>query len=141
LLHSDAEFEHSFESDLESTSRDIGLKQLRLANFAIIIKELQNLKASKNTRLEGLEIGCGNGWWLETCRANDIECTGIEPEHIYEHYHKENGLNVVYGFYPEVSPKKKADMILSFLTTFLNISPISMRWWKACARTLPRMDC
>ncbi len=107
LLHSDAEFEHSFESDLESTSRDIGLKQLRLANFAIIIKELQNLKASKNTRLEGLEIGCGNGWWLETCRANDIECTGIEPEHIYEHYHKENGLNVVYGFYPEVSPAKK----------------------------------
>ena len=106
LLHSDAEFEHSFESDLESSSRDIGLKKLRLANFDIIIKELKNLKTSKNTRLEGLEIGCGNGWWLETCRANDIECTGIEPEHIYEHYHQANGLNVIYGFYPAVSPKK-----------------------------------
>jgi len=104
LLHSDAEFEHSFQSDLESESRDIGLKQLRLKNFATIIKEL---KAEKNGKLTGLEIGSGNGWWLETCKANDIKCTGIEPEHIYENYHKENKLDVVYGFYPDVSPQKE----------------------------------
>ena len=104
LLHSDAEFEHSFQSDLESESRDIGLKQLRLKNFATIIKEL---KSEKSGKLTGLEIGSGNGWWLETCRANDIKCTGIEPEHIYENYHKENKLDVVYGFYPDVSPKKE----------------------------------
>ena len=103
LLHSDAQFEHSFESDLESTSRDIGLKQLRLGNFMTIISKL---KAIKSGKIEGLEIGCGNGWWLETCRDNDIKCTGIEPEHIYENYHKENKLNVIYGFYPDVSPKK-----------------------------------
>ena len=104
LLHSDAEFEHSFQSDLESESRDIGLKQLRLKNFATIIKEL---KAEKHGKLTGLEIGSGNGWWLETCKANDIKCTGIEPEHIYEHYHTENKLDVNYGFYPDVSPKKE----------------------------------
>ena len=104
LLHSDAEFEHSFQSDLESESRDIGLKQLRLNNFATIIKEL---KSEKPGKLTGLEIGSGNGWWLETCKANDIKCTGIEPEHIYENYHKENNLDVVYGFYPDVSPKKQ----------------------------------
>jgi 2-polyprenyl-3-methyl-5-hydroxy-6-metoxy-1,4-benzoquinol methylase len=104
LLHSDAEFEHSFQSDLESESRDIGLKQLRLKNFATIIKEL---KTEKSGKLTGLEIGSGNGWWLETCKVNDIKCTGIEPEHIYENYHKENKLDVVYGFYPDVSPKKE----------------------------------
>ncbi len=104
LLNSDAEFEHSFQSDLESESRDIGLKQLRLKNFAAIIKEL---KTEKGGKLEGLEIGSGNGWWLETCKTNDIKCTGIEPEHIYENYHKENKLDVVYGFYPDVSPKKE----------------------------------
>lgn len=103
LQHSDAQFEHSFQSDLESTARDIGLKQLRLKNFDTIIHELQKLKPGK---LTGLEIGSGNGWWLETCRANHIDCTGIEPEHIYENYHKENKLNIVYGFYPDVSPKR-----------------------------------
>jgi SAM-dependent methyltransferase len=104
LLNSDAQFEHSFESDLESTSRDIGLKQLRLKNFDTIILELLELKGE--SKLSGLEIGSGNGWWLETCRKKNIDCIGIEPEHVYENYHKENELNVIYGFYPDVSPKK-----------------------------------
>lgn len=104
LQNSDAQFEHSFQSDLESTARDIGLKQLRLKNFDTIISGLQKIKPGK---LQGLEIGSGNGWWLETCRANGIDCIGIEPEHIYENYHKENKLNIVYGFYPDVSPKKE----------------------------------
>jgi SAM-dependent methyltransferase len=106
LLHSDAEFEHSFQSNLESTSRDIGLKQLRLGNFEIIVTELQKLKPQNTNELHGLEIGSGNGWWLETCIAKNINCIGIEPEHIYEAYHKEKKLNIIYGFYPEVSPKR-----------------------------------
>lgn len=104
LLNSDAHFEHSFQSDLESESRDIGLKELRLKNFATIINELQKQKAGK---INGLEIGSGNGWWLETCKAKDIGCIGIEPERIYENYHKENDLDIIYGFYPDVSPKKE----------------------------------
>src|ERR1700743_2557651 len=107
LLNSDAHFEHSFQSDLEPESRDIGLKQLRLKNFAIIIKELLKYHGDKGSKISGMEIGCGNGWWLETCKANNIECIGIEPEHIYENYHKENKLDVIYGFYPDVSPKKE----------------------------------
>jgi hypothetical protein len=106
LLHSDAKFEHSFQSNLESASRDIGLKNLRLGNFRIIIKELQKLKAAAADQLHGLEIGSGNGWWLETCRTENINCIGIEPEHIYEGYHQEQKLNIIYGFYPDVSPKR-----------------------------------
>lgn len=106
LLNSDAHFEHSFQSDLESDSRDIGLKQLRLKNFAAIIKELKKYQGDKGAQITGLEIGSGNGWWLETCKENNIGCTGIEPERIYEDYHKENNLQVIYGFYPDVSPKK-----------------------------------
>jgi len=104
LLQSDAQFEHSFQSDLEASIRDIGLKKLRLKNFDTIIKKLQEVKPGQ---LHGLEIGSGNGWWLETCRANGIDCIGIEPEHVYEDYHKENKLNIVYGFYPDVSPKRE----------------------------------
>ncbi|HEY4196478.1 MAG TPA: class I SAM-dependent methyltransferase [Mucilaginibacter sp.] len=107
LLNSDAHFEHSFQSDLESESRDIGLKQLRLKNFATIIKQLLQYQGEKDKKISGMEIGSGNGWWLETCKTNNIECIGIEPEHIYENYHKENKLDVIYGFYPDVSPKKE----------------------------------
>jgi len=107
LLNSDAHFEHSFQSDLESESRDIGLKKLRLKNFATIIKELLRYQGDKGGRITGMEIGSGNGWWLETCKANNIECIGIEPEHIYENYHKINHLDVIYGFYPDVSPKRE----------------------------------
>lgn len=107
LLHADAKFEHSFASDLESDARDIGLKQLRLKNFATIIEALKKHTGEKFRQLSGLEIGCGNGWWLETCKQHGLDCTGIEPEHIYESYHKAENLNVVYGFYPDVSPAKE----------------------------------
>jgi len=104
LLNSDAEFEHSFESALEAGARDPGLKALRLQNFLTIIAKL---KALKSGELNGLEIGSGNGWWLETCKDQKVGCIGIEPEHVYEDYHKEKHLDMVYGFYPDVSPKKQ----------------------------------
>jgi SAM-dependent methyltransferase len=107
LFNSDAQFEHSFQSDLESVSRDIGLQQLRLNNFDIILKELLKLEGNKDNKISGMEIGSGNGWWLETCKKNNIDCIGIEPERIYENYHKENKLDIIYGFYPDVSPKKE----------------------------------
>lgn len=104
LLHSDARFEHSFESALEAGARDPGLKTLRLQNFITIIAKL---KAAKKGDVSGLEIGSGNGWWLETCRSQKVNCIGIEPERVYEEYHKEHSLNIIYGFYPDVSPKKE----------------------------------
>src|SRR5471030_1207966 len=106
LFNSDAQFEHSFQSNLESVSRDIGLQQLRLKNFDIILEELLKLEGNKSSKISGMEIGSGNGWWLETCKKNNIDCIGIEPERIYENYHKENKLDIIYGFYPDVSPKK-----------------------------------
>lgn len=104
LLHSDAHFEHSFESALEAGARDPGLKALRLQNFITIIAKL---KAAKKGDLNGMEIGSGNGWWLETCQSQKVGCIGIEPEHVYEDYHQEKKLDVIYGFYPDVSPKKE----------------------------------
>jgi 2-polyprenyl-3-methyl-5-hydroxy-6-metoxy-1,4-benzoquinol methylase len=103
LFNSDAKFEYSFQSNLESDSRDIGLKNLRLKNFGTIIKELRKLCGKKFNNIKGLEIGSGNGWWLQTCKENNISCIGIEPEIIYKNYHEENNLNVLYGFYPDVN--------------------------------------
>lgn len=106
LLNSDARFEFSFESNLESGSRDAALKDLRLKNFATIINELKKLYGEKFSTVKGLEIGSGNGWWLQTCKENNISCTGIEPETIFTDYHREHNLEVLYGFYPEVNAKQ-----------------------------------
>lgn len=104
LLHSDAQFEHSFQSDLEPDARDSALKVLRVMNFMTIITRLKTIS---NKKMEGLEIGSGNGWWLEVCARQGIQCLGIEPERTYERYHQDKNLDMVYGFYPDVRPEKK----------------------------------
>src|SRR5471030_3232728 len=74
LFTSDAGFDFSFKSNLELTSREVGLKKLRFENFESIVSELTSLKKGK---LSGLEIGTGNGWWLKVCQAQSIDCIGI----------------------------------------------------------------
>jgi SAM-dependent methyltransferase len=104
LYTSDAGFDFSFKSNLELTSREVGLKKLRFENFETIAGALQDFKPGK---LEGLEIGSGNGWWLKVCREKGIDCVGIEPEKVHQDYHLANQLNVLYGFYPETNAQSK----------------------------------
>ena len=122
LFTSDAGFDFSFKSNLELTSREVGLKKLRFQNFDTIINELKILKPGK---LSGLEIGTGNGWWLKVCQEQGIDCKGIEPEKAHEAYHKENGLDVFYGFYPNpaVQSKNGYDFII-FNDVFEHIKDI-----------------
>lgn len=103
LYTSDATFDLSFQSSLEEDSREIGLKKLRLQNFQSIIKALKENYFSDKETIKGLEIGAGNGWWLEVCRTNKIDCIGIEPENTFADYYQKNDLNVVMGFYPNVA--------------------------------------
>lgn len=100
LYTSDATFDFSFQSSLEEDSREIGLKKLRLHNFDLIVKAIKENYFRDKTTIKGLEIGSGNGWWLEVCKANGIDCIGIEPENTFADYYKKNELKVVKGFYP-----------------------------------------
>lgn len=103
LYSSDATFDLSFQSSLEEDSREIGLKKLRLQNFQSIIKALKENYFNDKETIKGLEIGAGNGWWLEVCRTNKIDCIGIEPENTFADYYQKNDLNVVMGFYPNTA--------------------------------------
>ncbi len=100
LLSSDAEFDHSFTSNVQVGTREIGLQNLRNKNFRTIIDNLKRILPNKD--ISGLEIGSGNGWWLKTCKDEGIKCAGIEPEKTYAHYHQEQNLDVHYGFYPDL---------------------------------------
>jgi 2-polyprenyl-3-methyl-5-hydroxy-6-metoxy-1,4-benzoquinol methylase len=86
---------------------------------------MQQLQLPEQTR-RGLEIGCGDGWWLETCKRNNVACYGIEPEESFKDYHKERGLDVTYGFYPDVNGggKEAFDFII-FNDVFEHIPDIN----------------
>jgi SAM-dependent methyltransferase len=103
LYSSDATFDLSFQSSLEEDSREIGLKKLRLYNFELIVKEITEKYFSNKETIKGLEIGSGNGWWLEVCKAKGIDCLGVEPENTFADYYAKNNLNVVMGFYPDAA--------------------------------------
>ena len=53
-----------------------GLKTLRKKNFVAI---LQHLKKTGANDIQLLEVGSGDGWFLDVCKDKGIECTGIEP--------------------------------------------------------------
>lgn len=114
LLHADAQFDHSFTSQVDETHREQGLKALRQENFEVIINQLKALFTSKQSALNGLEIGSGNGWWLEACSQAGITCKGVEPETIFADYHRQHNLQVIYGFYPhpQASTKEGYDFII-----------------------------
>lgn len=55
-----------------------GINELRKENFKKLIKIIKNLKVSKKLKI--LEIGSGNGYFLEECIKNKIDITGSEAE-------------------------------------------------------------
>lgn len=111
LQTSDAVFDISFKSQLDNEIRSIALKDLRTNNFERILSKLVAGTSSK--QLKGLEIGTGNGWWLETCRRYGISCEGIEPEQSFRKEHERQHLPVYYDFYPSAQlANKKYDFII-----------------------------
>lgn len=124
VLHSDATFDYSFSPALNEERRAEGLKTLRFKNFRIILDELAKIKPDFSG-LQGLEIGAGNGWWLQACKAENINCIGIEPEIIFNDFYEKHQLNVVNGFYPDPSftEKSRFDFII-FNDVFEHISEI-----------------
>jgi len=112
LLSSDAVFDHSFVS-YDASLREVGLKELRIKNFAVIIAALKKNLPAETIAVKGLEVGSGIGWWLEMCSSNGIACKAIEPEETFKEYHEQHNLDVVYGFYPQAETgNEKYDFII-----------------------------
>ncbi len=99
LETAEASFKTDFRSDLDNDVRRKALYALRVKNFERILDGLRPHLPPGDDR-PGLEIGCGDGWWLETCARHNIACEGIEPETSFAPGHRAHQLQVHYGFYP-----------------------------------------
>ena len=105
----DAIFDKSFTSSLDEKEREKALKALRKENFEQIVAHIEKL----NPKAKGLEIGCGYGWFLETCKEHSIQCDGIEPETRFNNLYSAGNFYVRNGFYPDIiDVSEKYDFII-----------------------------
>lgn len=109
-LCSNATFDTSLVSSLNETEREKALKGVRKANFNRIITSVKRLKSNAS----GIEIGCGYGWFLETCKENGIQCEGIEPETRFNELYKAGNFKVRNGFYPNIISESDRYDFISF---------------------------
>ncbi len=105
----DAAFDTNFSSGLNEEVREKALKKLRKENFEKIAASINRLAPNS----KGLEVGCGYGWFLETCSKYGIHCEGIEPETRFNSIYLTGGFHVRNGFYPDVINKaEKYDFVI-----------------------------
>jgi 2-polyprenyl-3-methyl-5-hydroxy-6-metoxy-1,4-benzoquinol methylase len=105
----DAAFDKSFTSNLDEGNREKALIVLRKESFRKIVASIKKYSIQSP---EGLEVGCGYGWFLEVCKESSLSCVGIEPETRFNTRYANHGLKVKNGFYPdEISKNSTFDYI------------------------------
>ncbi|WP_231571509.1 class I SAM-dependent methyltransferase [Gordoniibacillus kamchatkensis] len=97
----DTKFNLSFKSTLDERLRIEALKSLRELNFHKILDELRIIIPSDSI---GLEVGSSYGWFLKLATARGINCIGVEPERKIWEISKEEGFEVINGFFPDDLP-------------------------------------
>lgn len=118
----DASFDRSFESDLDEQNRLKALKNLRMQNFKSI---LNSIRRNSNASPKGLEVGSGHGWFLDTCKLDQIECVGIEPETCFNDLYSQNDHKVINGFFPEVIPYGSKYEFIAYNDVFEHLPDIN----------------
>ena len=114
--------EHAAHEQIDEVARETGLRELRLANFKILLKAISQLQPAGG-RL--LDVGCAHGWFVETAMTQ-FDVLGIEPARLYT----PRVLRVAFRSAMGISLKlcrMARRSTLSYSTMFSNISrPLSM---------------
>ena len=84
---------------IDETSREIGLKAIRVDNFRAILSMLND--ATTTQRLTLLDVGAAHGWFLEQA-APQYCILGIEPDEYIAEQTSKRGLPVRVGYFPAV---------------------------------------
>jgi len=121
LYAPDATLNDSFSSSLDEENRSKALYKVRKENFEKISLSLKK----HQPKSEGLEVGCGYGWFLEICKENNIVCEGIEPETIFNEIYRSKNLKVINGFYPDSVPSDKKYDFVAFNDSIEHIPNIT----------------
>jgi 2-polyprenyl-3-methyl-5-hydroxy-6-metoxy-1,4-benzoquinol methylase len=116
---------------LNETSRERSLKELRSANFAVLV---ERLKALKPTAGSLLEVGSAHGWFLEQT-SPFFSVFGVEPDNGMYVLSKAKRFNVRNGYFPDVLEKNERFDAIVFNDVLEHI-PHADQAVEACARHL-----
>jgi len=79
--------------------RPQALEALRRQNFARILDALDDRRSLAGCDL--LEVGCGDGWFLELAAARGAHAVGLEPDGHVAASPRERGLDIRIGWFPD----------------------------------------
>lgn len=119
-------------SQIDEVNREAGLRNIRVENFRLILKELAILRSGKGGTL--LDVGCAHGWFLTEALSN-FKVLGIEPDESLGRHTSERGLPIRLGFFPQcLRNDEKFDCIV-FNDVFEHFSDLNLTL-NACSKHL-----
>lgn len=121
--------------DLDEAARHDGLAALRQANFARLLRRLQEMVpggAGRAPRL--LDVGCAHGWFIEAA-SERFEVSGIEPDGAVADATRARGLSVRGGFFPDVLDGDETFDVIVFNDVLEHIPDVNATL-KACREHL-----
>lgn len=83
---------------VNETTREAGLRDIRVGNFKKLLGVIASLKPAGGTLVD---VGCAHGWFLEAAMGK-FDSLGIEPDEAVFNATAARGLPVRKGYFPDV---------------------------------------
>ena len=123
--------EDELSATLNEISRERSLKELRSANFTVLLEKLKGLRPSGGSLLE---VGSAHGWFLEKTTPY-FTAVGVEPDNGMYALSKGQGLNVRHGYFPDALASNECFDVIVFNDVLEHIPHVDQAV-EACARHL-----
>lgn len=121
-------------SVIDEAARSAGLNPIRRKNNSIILGRIAELRGRPGGKL--LDVGCGQGQFLEDSAAAGFDVLGIEPDANVVHLTRQRtGATIRRGFFPDVLQADEQFDVIAFNDVFEHI-PDASSAIAACAHHL-----
>lgn len=107
--------------NIDESSRENGLRSLRVANFATLLRSIKKVKDSGKL----LDVGCAHGWFLDAAKENGFDVLGIEPDQQVFNATVQRGLPAREGFFPDILSSNEQFDVVVFNDVFEHISDLN----------------
>lgn len=97
------------QNTLQEDLREVGLKPLRVRNFALTLEALEPVRGARL-----LDVGSAHGWFVEAATARGMRVVGVEPDLAVARRSIERGLDVRVGYFPDCIPAEERFDVIAF---------------------------
>lgn len=106
--------------NINETAREDALRELRLANFDIVI-DMISASRSDLSKDSLLDVGAAHGWFVLKAREVFAKVTSIEPDMAIAEMASKKGVSHRIGYFPEVLSRDEVFDVIVFNDVFEHI--------------------